>query len=125
MTKLEVIEWMRENLDETPSDKSAFGMIMQDIGEFGFEAWLQIPSEAIVGSYIEVTEEVSMEMIKDIGNLISQEKELDELGIEQSMKIETLESISGMRDGMMDIMHSMLTYLQVRRQAQTLYVTEN
>lgn len=125
MTKLEVIEWMRENLDETPSDKSAFGMIMQDIGEFGFEAWLQIPSEAIVGSYIEVTEEVSMEMIKDIGNLISQEKELDELGIEQSMKIETLESISGMRDGMMDIMHSMLTYLQVRRQAQTLYVNEN
>lgn len=125
MTKLEVIEWMRENLDETPSDKSAFGMIMQDIGEFGFEAWLHIPSEAIVGSYIEVTEEVSMEMIKDIGNLISQEKELDELGIEQSMKIETLESISGMRDGMMDIMHSMLTYLQLRRQAQTLYVNEN
>lgn len=125
MTKLEVIEWMRENLDETPSDKSAFGMIMQDIGEFGFEAWLQIPSEAIVGSYVEVTEEVSMEMIKDIGNLLSQEKELDELGIEQSMKIETLESISGMRDGMMDIMHSMLTYLQVRRQAQTLYVNEN
>lgn len=125
MTKLEVIEWMRENLDETSSDKSAFGMIMQDIGEFGFEAWLEIPSEAIVGSYIEVTEEVSMEMIKDLGNLLSQERELDELGIEQSMKIETLESITGMRDGMMDIMRSMLTYLQVRRQAQTLYINEN
>lgn len=125
MTKIEVIDWMREYLDGDSAKQSAFGMIMQDIGEFGFEQWLELPAEVIVASYVEVTEEVSKELVRDLGNLLSQEDELAELGVEQSMRIETLESIEGFREGMMSIMRSLLSYLEVREQAQALYEYEN
>ena len=120
MTEHEVMDWMESYLSVTKAETSAKGMIKADIAEFGFDGWLHMLPENIVSSYLDVTEEISQELVDSFTTLFSQEKDLQELGIEQSMKLDPSECVSAMRNGMTDIMRSLFHYVATQRMAHIL-----
>ena len=120
MTQQEVIEWMEKYLDGTKAETSALGMIKADIAEHGFETWIELPPETIIHTYIEVSEEISQELLDSFATMFTQEKDLDELGIEQNFTLDPTECVTAMRNGMTDIMRSLLHYIDVQRMANTL-----
>jgi len=120
MTQQEVMEWMETYLDGTMPEKSALGMIKQDIKEYGFDTFLDMPPETIIQSYIEISEEVTSDLVNDFRALFDQERQIEDLGLEQSMRIDPGDSMMALRNGMSDIMQSMLLYVDVQRMANTL-----
>jgi len=120
MTQQEVMEWMETYLDGTMPEKSALGMIKQDIKEYGFDTFLEMPPETIIQSYIEISEEVTSDLVNDFRALFDQERQIEDLGLEQSMRIDPGDSMMALRNGMSDIMQSMLLYVDVQRMANTL-----
>lgn len=120
MTQQEVIEWMEKYLDGTKAETSALGMIKADIAEHGFETWIELPPETIIYTYIEVSEEISQELLDSFATMFTQEKDLEELGIEQNFTLDPTECVTAMRNGMTDIMRSLLHYIDVQRMANTL-----
>lgn len=125
MTEPEVIKWMSEYLDGNTARTSARGMIMQDIKEYGFEDWLEMPAEVIVACYIDITEELMDELVSDFKTMLSQEDELASLGLEQTMRIDAGESLEAFKNGTIDILRSLLLYLETQIKAQALYIHEN
>lgn len=121
MTEQEVMSWMEEYLDGTKAEKSALGMIRADIMEYGFLTFLTLPPEVVISSYMEVSEEISQELIDSFKTLFAQEKELDELGIGQTMKLDPGETVTAMRNGMTDIMRSLYKYIETQRMAEALF----
>jgi len=121
MTEQEVIEWIENYLDATNPELTAKGMILNDIKEYSFEAWLDMPDIVAVQEYLEATEEVAKELVKDYKNMLAQEQELDEMGIMQTLKIDPVQSMDAFRGGVMDVFRSLLIYLQVKEQANALY----
>jgi len=124
MTEQEVIQWMSERLDGDVARKSAFGMIMADIEQYGFQTFLDMPPETVVSEYLAVTEEVTQDAVDYFKALFSQEQELEELGIDQSMRLNPPESVEAMRNGMTDIMKSLLHYIETQRMANTMIYNE-
>lgn len=120
MTEQQVIEWMECYLSATMPERTALGMIKADINEVGFDTFLELPPETIVESYLDVADEVTQDAVDDFKALLSQENELDELGIEQSLRINPSESMQALRNGMTDIMKSLMLYIEVQRMANTL-----
>jgi hypothetical protein len=120
MTQQEVMEWMETYLDGTMPEKSALGMIKQDIKEYGFDTFLEMPPETIIQSSIEISEEVTIDLVNDFRALFDQERQIEDLGLEQSMRIDPGDSMMALRNGMSDIMQSMLLYVDVQRMANTL-----
>jgi len=114
------MEWMETYLDGTMPEKSALGMIKQDIKEYGFDTFLDMPPETIIQSYIEISEEVTSDLVNDFRALFDQERQIEDLGLEQSMRIDPGDSMMALRNGMSDIMQSMLLYVDVQRMANTL-----
>ena len=120
MTEQQVIEWMECYLSATMPERTALGMIKADINEVGFDTFLQLPPETIVESYLDVADEVTQDAVDDFKALLFQENELDELGIEQSLRINPSESMQALKNGMTDIMKSLMLYIEVQRMANTL-----
>ncbi len=119
--RTEIIEWMEEYLDGTNPELTALGFIKADIQEYGFDGWIDLNPEVVIDSFYETTEEMSEMLIGELKTVLNQEQALDELGIEQTMKIDQRELISSFRDGMLDIFKSMQIYFDVKRQAETDY----
>ena len=117
MTEQEVMDWIESYLSSTKAETSAKGMIKADVAEFGFDGWLHMLPENVVSSYLDVTEEISQELVDSFTTLFSQEKDLQELGIEQSMRRDPSECVSAMRNGMTDIMRSLFHYVETQRMA--------
>ena len=63
MTEQEVMNWMERYLNGTKAETSALGMIKADITEHGFDTWLEMPPETIIHTYLEVSEEISQELV--------------------------------------------------------------
>ena len=124
MTETEVIKWMENYLDGTAAEKSAMGMIRADIKEHGFQTFLEMPPETIIATYLSVSEEISQELVDSFTTMFTQEQDLEDLGIEQSFKLDPAESVVAMRNGMTDIMRSLLCYVDVQRMANSL-IKEN
>lgn len=124
MTETEVIKWMENYLDGTAAEKSAMGMIRADINEHGFQTFLEMPPETIIATYLSVSEEISQELVDSFTTMFTQEQDLEDLGIEQSFKLDPAESVVAMRNGMTDIMRSLLCYVDVQRMANAL-IEEN
>lgn len=124
MTEKEVMNWMEHYLDGTKAETSALGMIKADVHEYGFDTWLQLPPETVVECYLNVSDEVSNDLVDAFKAMFSQERELDELGIGQSIRLDPEESIVALRDGMSDIMRSLQYYLEVQRMANDLIEEE-
>ena len=124
MTETEVIKWMENYLDGTAAEKAAMGMIRADINEHGFQTFLEMPPETIIATYLSVSEEISQELVDSFTTMFTQEQDLEDLGIEQSFKLDPAESVVAMRNGMTDIMRSLLCYVDVQRMANAL-IEEN
>tara|TARA_Y100000289_G_scaffold58741_1_gene64217 strand:+ start:555 stop:935 length:381 start_codon:yes stop_codon:yes gene_type:complete len=124
MTEQEVMEWMESYLVGTQAETSALGMIKADINEHGFDTWLEMPPETIIHTYLEVSEEISQELVDSFTTMFAQEQDLEDLGIEQNFTLDPTECVSAMRNGMTDIMRSLLYYVDVQRMANAL-ITEN
>ena len=120
MTEQEVMEWMESYLVGTKAETSALGMIKADIREFGFDTWLEMPPETIIHTYLEVSEEISQELVDSFTTMFSQEQDLEDLGIEQNFTLDPTECVTAMRNGMTDIMRSLLHYVDVQRMANAL-----
>ncbi len=118
MTEAQAIEWMQGEMTENEPQISALGMILQDIKEYGFDAWVDLPPDFIVNAYISITDDVSETMMGDFRLMLSQERELDELGIGQTMKIDPGDALSAFRKGMLDIMRSLLCYINAQQSIQ-------
>ena len=119
--RTEILEWIEEYLDGTNPELTALGFIKADIQEHGFDGWIDLNPEVVIDSFYETTEEMSEMLIGELKTVLNQEQALDELGIEQTMKIDQRELISSFRDGMLDIFKSMQIYFDVKRQAETDY----
>ncbi len=120
MTEQEVIDWMESYLDGTKAETSALGMIKADIIEYGFDTWLDMPPETIIECYLQVSEEISQDLIDSFTTMFSQQKDLEDLGIEQTFTLDPAECVAAMRNGMTDIMRSLLHYIDVQRMANGL-----
>ena len=120
MTENEVMDWMEKYLDGTKAETSALGMIKADINEHGFETWLELPPETIVHTYLEVSEEISQELVDRFTTMFAQEQDLENLGNEQNFTLDPTECVTAMRNGMTDIMRSLLYYIDVQRMANGL-----
>ena len=120
MTEQEVMDWMEKYLVGTKAETSALGMIKADINEHGFETWLELPPETIVHTYLEVSEEISQELVDSFTTMFAQEQDLEQLGVEQNFTLDPTECVTAMRNGMTDIMRSLLYYIDVQRMANAL-----
>ena len=114
------MEWMEGYLVGSKAETSALGMIKADIREFGFDTWLDMPPETIIHTYLEVSEEISQELVDSFTTMFSQEQDLEDLGIEQNFTLDPTECVTAMRNGMTDIMRSLLHYVDVQRMANAL-----
>mgnify|MGYP003132229610 CR=1 FL=1 len=121
MTQKKVMEWMEKYLDGTKAEQTALGMIKADIGEHGFDNWLELPAIPIVEWYISATEEVADQLISDYNSIKGVESIIGEAGIGQSYALDDEESLIAFKEGIMDIMNSMLIYLTTQEMAKAYY----
>ena len=121
-TQEEIVTWMIQYLEGTQPELTARGFIMQDIHDHGgFDNWIDLNPAVIIDSFYEVTSEVSEDLMNDLQTAINQEDALDQLGIDQSMRVDLKGLSSALRSGMLDIFKSMQIYFDVKRQAETFY----
>jgi hypothetical protein len=121
MTEHEVIEWIETYLDGTNYELTAKGMILNDIEEYSFDTWINMPDLNVVDGYLEATQEVASSLVQDYKNMLSQESELDDLGVTQTMRIDPVQSMEAFSEGMMDVFKSLSKYLQVKDMAEGMY----
>ena len=121
-TQEEIVVWMMQYLEGPQAELTARGFIMQDIKDHGgFDNWIDLNPAVIIDSFYEVTSEVSETLMDDLQTAINQEEAFDQLGIDQSMRIDLKGLINALRSGMLDIFKSMQIYFDVKRQAETFY----
>ena len=60
-------------------------------------------------------------MMNDLATILKQEDMLDDLGVEQTMRIDQHELLVGFRKGMLDIFKSLVIYFDAKQQAEHLY----
>lgn len=121
MTEQQVMEWMEEFLDGGKVELTALGMIKTDIKEHGFENWLHMPAIPIVEWYLQTTNEVATQLVSDYKTMLDQEKDLEGMGIEQSMRLEPVQCMDAFKDGMLEVFESLLLYLTTQEMAQSYY----
>jgi len=121
MTEQEILDELDNSLLETQPGIVAHGFLSEDIKELGFESWLKLPASEVTESFYEASHEVSDRFIDDYLTLVNQEEALDELGIEQSMRMNTIGYIRGLRNGLLEIFHAMSLYLESQEYAQYNY----
>jgi hypothetical protein len=78
--------------DGSNSHQTALGFIRADIKERGFEGWLNMDAEM-----------------------------LDDIGVEQTMRIDQHDLLIGFRKGMLDIFKSLVIYFDAKQQAEHQY----
>lgn len=115
------MEWMEKYLDGTKAEQTALGMIKIDIAEHGFENWLNLPAIPIVEWYVSATEEVADQLIEDYQSIKGVEEIIGEANIGQSHALKEPESLVAFKDGVMDVMSSMLIYLTTQEMANAYY----
>tara|TARA_Y100000015_G_C2363374_1_gene76328 strand:- start:266 stop:646 length:381 start_codon:yes stop_codon:yes gene_type:complete len=121
MTQEQVMEWMEKYLDGTKAEQTALGMIQIDIAEHGFENWLRLPAIPIVEWYVSATSEVADQLIEDYQSIKGVEDIIGEAGIGQSYKLKEPASLVAFKNGVMDVVQSMLIYLTTQEMANAYY----
>jgi hypothetical protein len=79
-----------------------------------------MPAVKVVESHLEATEAVAEDLLEDIEAMISQEEQLDSLGVDQSMRIDTMQVLIGFKGGIMDVFRSLVLYFASQEQAKSL-----
>lgn len=130
MTNLELTQWVldqKNNWDVPDSAvvNNAVGFIVSDIDELGAEGFLNLTAKQIVHNYLEATTSVSQGLMEEFNVAMSQEEMLDDLGIDQSERIDLKGLVNSLNKGLLDIMYSMFTYLEIQEQAYKFYYHAN
>ena len=125
-TKLQKQKEIMRNLetwleDGSNSEQTALGFIKADIQERGFEGWLNMDAEMVTFSFYDTTEEMSNEIMNDLSIMLSQENVLDDLGLEQTMRIDQHGLLLAFKKGMLDIFKSLQIYFDAKQQAEIQY----
>ena len=125
-TKLQKQKEIMRNLETWLEDRSnpeqtALGFIKADIQERGFEGWLNMDAEMVTFSFYDTTEEMSNELMSDLATMLDQENMLDDMGVEQIMRIDQHDLLIGFRKGMLDIFKSLVIYFDAKQQAEHQY----
>jgi hypothetical protein len=107
--------------DGSNSHQTALGFIRADIKERGFEGWLNMDAEMVAFSFYDTTEEMSNELMNDLATMLDQENMLDDIGVEQTMRIDQHDLLIGFRKGMLDIFKSLVIYFDAKQQAEHQY----
>lgn len=122
MTQEQVITWMKETSDDTINyEITGLGFALCDIDEYGFEHWLKLPPSVVTDSFLETTYDASETLMSEFKTVVNQENMLDELGIEQSMKIDQPGLIEALNKGLLDIMRSLQHYFFLQNEAKFIY----
>lgn len=125
-TKLQKQKQIMRNLevwldDESNPHQTALGFIKADIKERGFEGWLDMGAEIVTHSFYDITEEMSEALMDDLSTMLDQEKMLEDLGVEQTMRIDQQGLMVAFRKGMLDIIKSLQIYFDAKQQAEHQY----
>jgi len=125
-TKLQKQKEIMRNMETWLEDgsnphKTALGFIKADIKERGFEGWLNMDAEMVTFSFYDTTEEMSNEMMNDLSTMLNQEDMLDDLGLDQTMRIDQHKLLVGFRKGMLQIIKSLQIYFDAKQQAEHQY----
>ena len=107
--------------DGSNPEQTALGFIKADIQERGFEGWLNMDAEMVTFSFYDTTEEMSNEIMNDLSIMLSQENVLDDLGLEQTMRIDQHGLLLAFKKGMLDIFKSLQIYFDTKQQAEIQY----
>ena len=107
--------------DGSNPHKTALGFIRADIIERGCEGWLNMDAEMVTFSFYDTTEEMSNEMMNDLATMLNQEDMLEDLGVEQTMRIDQHKLLIAFRKGMLDIFKSLVIYFDAKQQAEHQY----
>jgi len=107
--------------DGSNPHQTALGFIKADIKERGFEGWLNMDAEMVTFSFYDTTEEMSNEIMNDLSIMLSQENVLDDLGLEQTMRIDQHGLLLAFKKGMLDIFKSLVIYFDAKQQAEHQY----
>jgi len=122
MTEDQVIAWMKETSDDTVNyEITGLGFALYDIAEFGFDHWLNMSPVTVTDSFLETTYDVSDNLLSEFRTIVNQEQMLDELGIEQSMKLDKSGLIEALNKGLLDIMRSLQHYFFLQNEAKFIY----
>jgi len=125
-TKLQKQKQIMRNLeawldDESNPHQTALGFIKADIKERGFEGWLNMDAEMVTFSFYDITEEMSEVLMNDLSTMLDQEDMLDDLGLDQTMRIDQRGLMVAFRKGMLDIIKSLQIYFDAKQQAEHQY----
>ena len=107
--------------DGSNPEQTALGFIKADINERGFEGWLNMDAEMVTFSFYDTTEEMSNEITNDLSVMLGQENVLDDLGLEQTMRIDQHGLLLAFKKGMLDIFKSLQIYFDAKQQAEHQY----
>lgn len=122
MDKSQVMEWIaKRGLDGANYEKTAVGFIMADINEYDFETWLQLPHDYVVESFLETTYDVSNNLMSDLRTILRQEQELEEMGLEQTMRVDLAGLVEALNNGLLDVFRALQLYFQLQTEANELY----
>lgn len=122
MTKEQVIDWLVETgNDATNFETTGLGFVMADIREFGFEQWLAHPPDQVTESFLDVTYDLSNSLMSDFRTMLDQERMLDELGVDQSYKMNQPELLESLNKGLIDVMRAVNHYFILQEQAKSMY----
>lgn len=122
MDSEQVINWMLQRAsDGTSYERTALGFCMTDIDEFGFEHWLELPHDYVVESFLETTYEVSNSLMADLRTILKQEQDLEDLGIEQTMRVDLAGLVETLNSGLLNVFRALQFYFELQTQANALY----
>ena len=122
MDSEQVINWMLQRAsDGTSYERTALGFCMTDIDEFGFEHWLELPNDYVVESFLETTYEVSNSLMADLRTILKQEQDLEDLGIEQTMRVDLAGLVETLNSGLLNVFRALQFYFELQTQANALY----
>lgn len=116
-----IIKEINNRLGDSPHESACLGFIMCDINEFGFEEWLHLPASDIASTYFEVTMDLTKELCSDYSAVMEQQTMLQDIGVGQSEMVDPTKSMYLFRDGVLDILLSMICYFETREFAKEMF----
>ena len=127
MDELQIKEWLQDELGHDGAEtheKTTLGWILADIDEYTFDMWLELPPYVVVDEYLNITNELSQDLVDQYKFSVEQEDLLDTLDIKQTPLADPPEILQAFKSGMIDILKSLSCYFKIREEVATIYNTQ-
>jgi len=115
MTNTEALEIINTyNLRESPEITCAVDLCKIDVHEYGVDEWVTWGAEDAVVIFSQIAEETLDDIMEQIIARNAGERLIDEmLGAQQTERINYMKALGGMRDGVVKLFGSLLTYIEI------------